>query len=75
MRNLKSIPNPIEQALILDVEHDLIHLSYLLLPFLSPFFLAQALARAIMAATGVLLLRRQERARDREKGAVVGRRQ
>jgi hypothetical protein len=45
MRNLKSIPNPIEQALILDVEHDLIHLSYLLLPFLSPFFLAQALAR------------------------------
>jgi hypothetical protein len=51
MMNLKSIPNPIEQSLILDVEHDLIHLSYLLLPFLSPFFLARALARAIMAAT------------------------
>ena len=46
MRKLKSIPNPIEQAFIIDVEHNPIHLSYLLLPFLSPFFLARLLSKA-----------------------------
>jgi hypothetical protein len=40
MRKLKPIPNPIKQALIIDVDHDPIHLSSLLHPFLSPFFLA-----------------------------------
>jgi hypothetical protein len=46
MRKLKPIPNPIKQALIIDVDHDPIHLCSLLCPFLFPFFLARLLMKA-----------------------------